>query len=111
MAIPQGLLEARWANLTPPRGTSGTRDGVDCRIRMLVLLVALAVVLAAIVPDFELASLSARPLQRVQTQISFAHLPNPPPALQPTLLGAGSSAVSTSRVHNCIIELNCSRLC
>jgi len=76
----------------------------------LVMLVALAVVFAANVPDFELASPSARPLQRVPTQISFAHLPNPSPLLQATRTG-GSSAVSSVRINNCIIELNCSRLC
>ncbi len=112
MTIPDSLLVAPLDAFLPLSGsTLVTRNGVDCRIGILILLVTLAVAFAAVVPDFELAPAASRLVQRVRTLVSFAHLPNFFPMLQAASVRGGPSAISSFGIHNCIIELTCSRLC
>jgi hypothetical protein len=108
VAIPDSPLLPRFlgAFLALPGSTLVTGNGVDCRIRILVLLVTLAVAFAAILPDLELAPAVFCLIQRVCPLVSFAHRPNPSPLLQAVGVGGVPSAIS-SGAHNCIIELTC----
>jgi hypothetical protein len=108
VAIPGSLLVASLGTLLPPPGSAPVRN-VDCRITILVLLITLAVAFAAIVADFEFAP-ATRLMHRVRT-LSFTHLPRPNFPLQAAGVKGGTSAVSSTRTNNCIIELTCSRLC
>ena len=112
MAIPDSLLEASLGTLLfLPGSTLATRDGVDYRVRILVLLVALVVAFAATVPDFESAPAASPLVQRARILVSFLRLQSPTPLLQAANVDGLPSTVSSFGIHNCIIELTCSRLC
>jgi hypothetical protein len=105
LAVRLGIL------LPVSRSALVTSGGMDRRIGILALLVALAVAFVAIIPDFELAPATLRLVQRVRALASFAHFPSPRPSLQAASAGGARSTISSFSIHNCIIELTCSRLC
>jgi hypothetical protein len=108
VAIPDCFAVGRWGTfIALPGAVLITRNGVDCRITILVFLVTLAVALSSTVPDFELSPTVCRIAQRVRYLVSFAHRPN----LSLLFMHSGPSVTSSFRIHNCIIELTCSRLC
>jgi len=112
VVIPDSPLVGSLGAFLPPAWNGlVTRDGVDCRIRILVLLVILAVAFAAMVPDFELAPAAARLVQCVRALASFAHLPKPSTPLQAASVGGVPLTIPRFGVHNSIIELTCARLC
>ena len=88
-----------------------TRDAVDGRFKLLALLVILGVALAGIVPDFELLPAVSRLAHRVRTLTLIAHLHNPSPLRRTATIDGLRSPISSFGVHNCLVDLNCARLC
>jgi hypothetical protein len=88
-----------------------TRDAVDGRFKLLALLVILGVALAGIVPDFELLPAVSRLAHRVRTLTLIAHLHNPSPLRRTATIDGLRSSISSFGVHNCLVDLNCARLC
>jgi hypothetical protein len=87
------------------------KDSVDGRLKLLALLVILGVVLAGIVPDFDLFSAASRLAHRVRTLTVIAHLHNPSPLRRTATIDGLQSSISSSGTHNCLIDLTCARLC
>ena len=108
IATGPGISLALFGNTLGKALTS--KDWVDCRFKLLALLVILGVALAAVVPEFDLLPTACRLAQRVSALTLIAHLHNPP-LRWTAAMDSLQLATSRFRSHNCVIDLTCSRLC
>jgi len=107
---PDNLLLARWGTLLPA-GMVVARDGVEIRMRLLVLLVTAAVALAPVAPELEFESIAACVVQRARAAVWLIRLASTIGPVQSANVVAPLATSSRSTSHPGIIELTCSRLC
>ena len=112
MATPRSLPVARLGVFLPSGGSILVpNDGVDCRIRLLILVVTLLVAFTAIVPDFDSEPAVSPLVRRVGTLVSLPRCVSLSPRLRPASVSGIPSIISTFGIPNCRIEFTCSRLC